>query len=140
MMRSTVPLSIALAAAITWCAPTLAHADPPPPLPAPPPPAPPPPRPSGVTTGWAVAAVSVVLGASITGLSLVASCTPDQRDCARLSSYALWSGVGLASIGSVVGLLMVRAATPPPRVHVSVGVDPTHGAPSSPHASFVYTF
>ena len=136
-MTRTLALSIVVAAAMTCCATSVAHADPPPPPPAAPPRAA---QTSGVTTGWAVAGVSVVLGAAISGLSLVTSCSEEQRDCARLSSYALWSGVGLASIGSVVGLLMVRAATRPPRVNVSVGVDPTRGAPPSPHATFVYAF
>lgn len=103
-----------------------------------------PPSSSGATpsasVGWGIAIVSAACGAAITSVSLTVDCSRDDPTCARWASVGIWSGIGVASIGAVVGLLVVRSATRPPPVRISVSFDALRPASSTPHATVVYVF
>jgi hypothetical protein len=119
-MRSRIPSSTAIAIAVALsCVPATAAADPK----------------SGqaslVEWGWATAAFSVVAGGGVTAASLAITCPHDDFDCARWTSLGIWSGIGFAALGTIAGLIMVRAGSRPPQAQISL---------SLPKAMLVYTF
>jgi hypothetical protein len=130
--------------------PALARADGPTvPAPSPVAVAPPPPvatAPAGSSRparngGWAIVVLSLAIGSSVTAVSVAHPCSSDNLECARWTSLGIWSGIGIASLGTVAGLLLVKAASPqPPRVTVSVTVDRTQHGPSTPRAALVCVF
>jgi len=91
-------------------------------------------------TGWTVAIASVALGGVITTVGSMVDCSRGDLECARWASLGIWSGIGVASIGSVVGLLMVRAASRSNRVQLSFTLPASRGGTSLPQATLVYSF
>ena len=98
---------------------------------------------SSARWGWMMVIVSLVAGGVLTGVSMAIDCPRDDLECARWASLGIWSGIGVASAGAVVGLLGVSAASRPPRtprVQVSVTVDRSQPGQSAPRATLVYVF
>lgn len=60
--------------------------------------------------GWFVVASSIFVGAGLTGFGLGQSCDdPDGVNaCTRGTSMALWGGIGIAALGSAIGLIIVQ--------------------------------
>ena len=100
----------------------------------------PPKTPPPVSWGWTLAALSVMAGGTVTGVSLVVQCQPNELECARWTSLGIWGGIGIASAGALAGLLVVTAASRPSRVQVSFTVDRSQHGSSMPHATFAYAF
>jgi hypothetical protein len=68
------------------------------------------------TWGWFVVASSVFAGSALTAMGLAIDCEGKSPSCERGSSIAIWGGVGVAAIGSILGLTVVanaRDAAPP---------------------------
>lgn len=59
--------------------------------------------------GWFVVASSIFLGTGITGFGLGQTCEDGVNACTRGTSLALWGGIGLAAVGSAIGLIIVQA-------------------------------
>lgn len=76
-----------------------AHAEPPPSAPRPPP---------SHTWGAIVIATSIVAGAALTGYGLTIDCGDHDHACHRRAALPIWSGVGVAAAGSIVGLQLLR--------------------------------
>lgn len=95
---------------------------------------------SAVRWGWATVVLSLALGASVTGVSMAIECPRNDSDCARWTSLGIWGGIGIASLGSVAGLVVVRAASRPSRVRVSFTVDRSRPGSPMPRATFAYSF
>jgi hypothetical protein len=58
--------------------------------------------------GWIVIALSLAAGAVLTAVSSTIKCDPGDLMCTRWASLGIWGGIGIASTGSVVGLLFVE--------------------------------
>lgn len=60
--------------------------------------------------GWFVVASSIFVGTGMTGFGLGQTCDdPDGVNaCTRGTSLALWGGIGIAAIGSAIGLIIVQ--------------------------------
>jgi hypothetical protein len=95
---------------------------------------------SAVRWGWTTVILSVALGASVTSMSMAIECPRNDLGCARWTSLGIWGGIGIASAGTVVGLLVIRAASPPARVRVSFTVGRSQPGSPMPHATLVYSF
>jgi hypothetical protein len=80
----------------------------------------PPPKPNPtVLGGWSVVVVSVLIGGTVTGISLAKQCPSGvDTECGRWTSLGIWTGIGIASLGSVAGLLVVEVGSSTPRVSV----------------------
>jgi hypothetical protein len=127
-MNHRLPCSFVVAAALV-CAPfATARADPPT-------------NGSGPSSrvGWTVAIVSTAAGGVLTTVGALIDCSRGDFECARWASLGIWSGIGIASVGTIVGLLMVTAARSAP-VRVSFSVNPSRTTPPLPHATLVYAF
>ena len=97
--------------------------------------------PRAVSWGWAVVALSLATGAAVTAASLSIDCGHDDLECARWASLGIWGGIGIASAGSVAGLLVVRADhAREARVRLSFTVDRSQHGSSMPRATIVCTF
>jgi hypothetical protein len=72
--------------------------------------------------GWIVVALSLTAGAILTGASLDITCSHEEK-CARWVSLGIWGGIGIASIGSVIGISMVKRDADAARARLSVAVD-----------------
>ena len=68
-----------------------------------------PPPPSGGSVGWVVVAASMVAGTVLTVHGLRIECGATDTGCQRKASLAIVGGVGVASLGSLIGLTVVRA-------------------------------
>jgi hypothetical protein len=78
--------------------------------------------------GWFIVASSILAGGVVTTAGLAQTCESGVNACSRGASVAIWGGVGLATVGSIVGLAIahrgrarVRAASPPSAHPVSPG-------------------
>jgi hypothetical protein len=61
--------------------------------------------------GWLVVALSTAVGIAVTTAALSVGCPHDEQtssDCSRYTSAGIWGGFGIASIGSVIGILIVE--------------------------------
>ena len=85
--------------------------------------------------------VSLLVGGTVTAVSLPETWPPGEpiEDCARWVSLGIWSGIGIASLGTLSGILIVREAQRP-RVQLSFGVDPQQHGGALPRAGLVGTF
>jgi hypothetical protein len=95
---------------------------------------------AAVTWGWTTVVLSLVAGATLTGVSMAIECPRNDLECARWTSLGIWGGIGIASAGTLTGVLIIRRASPPARVRVSFTVDRSQPGSSTPHASLVYAF
>jgi hypothetical protein len=97
--------------------------------------------PRKVSWGWAVVALSLVTGAAVTAGALSIDCAHDDLECARWASLGIWGGIGIASAGSVAGLLVVKADNArEARMRLSFTVDRSQHGSSMPRATLVCTF
>jgi len=129
-------LPLAVAASLVLLTPAAAHADQPAPAPSPAAQAPAP-----WSWGWVLVAATASIGATVSLGSLAVHCPSDDLECARWTSLGIWGGIGFASMGVLAGLLVVRAATPPPsRVQVSFTIDRAQAGTAAPRATFAYSF
>lgn len=76
--------------------------------------------------GWFVVASSVFLGGGLTSVGLAVSCNAeDAEPCQRRASMLIWSGFGVAALGSVLGLAAVaRGHREPAKPAVALGFRP----------------
>jgi hypothetical protein len=51
----------------------------------------------------------VAAGATVTTLSMTVRCDPADIPCARRASLGIWTGIGVAALGSLAGILVVEA-------------------------------
>jgi hypothetical protein len=58
--------------------------------------------------GWLVIGPSLVAGAACTGYGLLHDCAGADKSCSRTASLAIWGGVGIASLGSIVGMALLQ--------------------------------
>ena len=60
--------------------------------------------------GWFVVASSIFVGTGLTGFGLGQTCDDPEgvNACTRGTSLALWGGIGIAALGSAIGLLIVQ--------------------------------
>lgn len=59
--------------------------------------------------GWFVVASSIFVGTGATGFGLGQTCDEGVNSCSRVTSLALWGGLGVAAIGTALGLIVVQA-------------------------------
>lgn len=64
------------------------------------------PRPSAMP-GALVIVASLALGAAVTAYGLTIDCAEGDASCQRRAALPIWGGVGIASAGSVLGLVML---------------------------------
>lgn len=139
-MSRRLLLAVAVATSLATLGPAAAHAEPPPPPASPAPPASPV-VPAPRSWGWTLVAASVSIGAAVSLGSLVVNCPRDDLDCARWTSLGIWGGIGIASVGVLAGVLVVRASSrPSSRVQVSFTLDRAQAGASMPRATFAYSF
>ena len=72
---------------------------------------------SGGAWGWLVVLPSLAAGAALLGYGLSIDCKQADIDCQRKASLAIWGSVGVASLGSLLGLCIVekgKSPAPPP--------------------------
>ena len=62
------------------------------------------------TAGWALVVLSLAAGTAVTLTGLAIDCAEADRGCRRRSSLAIAGGVGVASLGSAIGLSLVQAS------------------------------
>lgn len=62
-----------------------------------------------LSSGWLLIALTSALGAGLTAGASTITCDEHDSKCARWASLGIWTGVGLASVGAVAGLLIVEA-------------------------------
>jgi hypothetical protein len=62
----------------------------------------------GPDWGWLVLGPSLVAGAACTGYGLLLDCAGADPSCPRRASLAIWGGVGIASLGSLVGMALLQ--------------------------------
>lgn len=60
--------------------------------------------------GWFVIATSVFVGTGLTGFGLGQTCDDPfgVNACTRGTSMALWGGIGIAALGSAIGLVILQ--------------------------------
>lgn len=58
--------------------------------------------------GWFVTASSLFVGTTLTAVGLALDCNEGSNPCTRGASVAIWGGIGIAAIGSMIGLAVVR--------------------------------
>jgi hypothetical protein len=58
---------------------------------------------------WWIVIPSLALGAVLTGYGLSFDCARADTSCQRSASAAIWGGVGVASLGSLLGVSIVQA-------------------------------
>lgn len=58
--------------------------------------------------GWFVIASSIFIGAAVTGFGLAQTCPEGVNSCTRSTSLAIWGGIGGATLGTILGLVMVQ--------------------------------
>jgi hypothetical protein len=63
--------------------------------------------------GWAVVVSSVVAGAALTLYGLTIECGDDDVSCQRRASLPIWGGVGVASLGTLIGIRIVQVGREP---------------------------
>lgn len=128
-------VSLAVAGSLGILSPAAAHAEPPAPAASSVSPA------AQRSWGWVIVAATASIGATVSLGSLAVNCPREDLECARWTSLGIWGGIGFSSIGMLAGLLVVRAATPPPsRVQVSFTIDRAQAGTSTPRATFAYSF
>lgn len=59
--------------------------------------------------GWFVVATSLFVGTGATGFGLGQTCDEGVNSCTRYTSLALWGGLGVAAVGTALGLIVVQA-------------------------------
>jgi hypothetical protein len=59
--------------------------------------------------GWLVIGPSLVAGAACTGYGLSLDCASTDGACRRKASLAIWGGVGISSLGSLIGLALLES-------------------------------
>lgn len=77
--------------------------------------------PAAATWGVVVILASIATGAALTGYGLTIECSADDHPCHRRAALPIWGGVGVAALGSVVGLRLVKSPSAGSATLVSVG-------------------
>jgi hypothetical protein len=61
------------------------------------------------TWGWFVVASSIFVGTGVTGFGLGQSCDDyGVNSCTKGTSLAIWGGIGIAALGTALGLVVVQ--------------------------------
>ena len=61
------------------------------------------------TWGWVIFGGGLLVGGAMTTYGLTFDCGQGSRSCEREASIAIWSGFGIAAVGSAIGLSIVKA-------------------------------
>jgi hypothetical protein len=59
--------------------------------------------------GIAIVLASIAAGAALTTYGLTVDCGLSDHACHRRASLPIWGGVGVASVGSIVGLVLLQS-------------------------------
>jgi hypothetical protein len=76
-------------------------------------PGPSPPEPESkarTTAGVVVIVASLAAGAALTGYGLTIDCAELDHACHRRAAAPIWGGVGVAAVGSLVGLRLIQTS------------------------------
>ena len=130
-MSTKLVRTLSVATLLVLAVSRTAHADPPPPATPLTPAAPPTPS---LHWGWVVAIASLAAGTSLTVVSLTLQCPEGDIECARWTSFGIWGGIGIASIGAAAGLAGVTVDSRRAHLRVSIAVD------RAPRAVLIYSF
>ncbi len=63
--------------------------------------------------GWYVILSGWIAGAALTGYGLTIDCAEDDASCQRRASLSIAGGVGVASIGTLIGIRIVQIGREP---------------------------
>ena len=66
---------------------------------------------TSATPGIVVILASLAAGAALTGYGLTFDCADLDHACHRRAAAPIWGGVGVAAVGSLVGLRLIQTST-----------------------------
>jgi hypothetical protein len=78
-------------------------------------------RSAAATWGVIVVLASIAAGASLTAYGLTIDCGDDDHACHRRAALPIWGGVGVAAVGTVVGLRVIQSSSTSSAALVSIG-------------------
>lgn len=84
--------------------------------------------------GWLVIAPSLVLGTASLTYGLLQDCAEVDTPCQRRASLAIWGSVGIVSLGSLIGISLMRseaASAQAKGASLDLSVELTHAARSA---------